>query len=96
MKSGSKQSRSTSLWYFLYVAGINTRDGLLVQEEQLERTSVSSLSDNQSSVYNCMGTDYPSNGIHACIKNIKSIIVNRTERQFQLFQFVSMGRNRLA
>ena len=43
-----------------------------------------------------MGTDYPSNGIHACIKNIKSIIVNRTERQFQLFQFVSMGRNRLA
>ena len=30
---------------------------------ELELTCVSSLSDNQSSVYNSMGTDYPSYGI---------------------------------
>ena len=45
---------------------------------ELELTSVSSLSDNQSSVYNSMGTDYPSYGIHV-LKLLKSIIVNRTE-----------------
>ena len=35
-----------------------------LSRRNIELTSVSSLSDNQSSVYNSMGTDYPSNGIN--------------------------------
>ena len=60
-----------NLYGSLKFAGINTRDGLLVWEEQLELTSVFSLSYNQSSVYNSMGTENPSNGIHE-LKLLKS------------------------